>query len=82
MRDLKEIRRLMQVYPPSWRRWCSAGGDPGGGGCACLGCVLQPAPSTVHGDPEGQAFPNPSDKLTREEVDLWERDPEKNSDMS
>jgi len=79
MRDVKEIRRLMQVYPVKWRRWCDA---PEHGGCACLGCVRQPAPSTVHGDPEGQPFPNPSDRLTREEVKLWETDEEKNSDMS
>jgi hypothetical protein len=65
MRELSEVRRLIEVYPPEWRRWCDA---PERGGCACMGCVRQPAPSTVRGDPEGQPFPNPTDRLTREEV--------------
>ncbi len=68
MRDLKAITRLITVYPPEWRRWCSA---PETGGCACNGCVRQPAPSTVRGDPEGKPFPNPSDRLTEEEVSAY-----------
>jgi hypothetical protein len=67
-RDLNEIKRLIEIYPPSWRHWCDAGL------CACRGCVRWPAPSTVRGDPEGKAFPNPSDRLTKAEVELWEAD--------
>lgn len=67
-RDLTEIMRLIENYPPSWRRWCDG---PWSGGCACMGCVHWPAPSTVRGDPEGQAFPNPGDRLTREEVEIY-----------
>jgi hypothetical protein len=69
MRDLSEIRRLIEVYPVQWRRWCDA---PEQGGCACMGCVRWPAPSTVRGDPEGKAFPNPEDRLTRDEVAAYE----------
>lgn len=65
MRDLETITRLVMVYPPNWRRWCDG---PETDGCACMGCVRVPAPSTVRGDPEYQPFPNPSDKLTKEEV--------------
>jgi hypothetical protein len=69
MRSLAEITRLIEVYPPDWRRWCSA---PEYGGCACLGCLRWPAPSTVRCDPEGAAFPNPADALTKDEVALYE----------
>lgn len=65
MKDLATITRLITVYPERWRRWCSA---PERGGCACMGCVRVPAPSTVRGDPEYHSFPNPSDRLTEEEV--------------
>jgi hypothetical protein len=68
MRSLDEVTRLIEVYPSSWRRWCDA---PERGGCACLGCVRVPAPSTVRGDPEGKPFPNPTDRLTRDEVELY-----------
>lgn len=68
MRSLDEITRLIEVYPPRWRRWCDA---PENGGCACLGCVRVPAPSTVRGDPEYQPFPNPSDALSMDEVELY-----------
>jgi len=67
MRSLDVITQLIEVYPPEWRRWCK----PGHGGCACMGCVLWPAPSTVRGDPEGKRFPNPADELTEEEVTLY-----------
>lgn len=63
MRSLAVITQLIEKYPPRFRRWC----DPGTG-CACMGCVRWPAPSTVQGDPEGKAFPNPADALTKEEV--------------
>lgn len=65
MRSLEEITRLIEIYPPDWRWYCDA---PEMGGCACMGCVRVPAPSTVRGDPEGQPFPNPTDRLTKEEV--------------
>lgn len=68
MRDLKTITRLITIYPPEWRRWCTG---PDRGGCACMGCVRVPAPSTVRGDPEGQPFPNPSEALTQEEVAVY-----------
>lgn len=68
MRDLSEIKRLIEVYPPRFRRWCDS---PERGGCACMGCVRWPAPSTVSGDPEGKSFPNPADRLTKEEVELY-----------
>jgi hypothetical protein len=71
MRAKDEVRRLIEVYPVGWRRWCDA---PEWGGCACMGCVRQPAPSTVHGDPEGQPFQNPSDRLTKEEVEAYLKD--------
>jgi hypothetical protein len=67
-RSLEEITRLIEVYPPSWRRWCDG---PFQGGCACRGCVHWPAPSTVRGDPEGKAFPNPADRLSRAEVEIY-----------
>lgn len=68
MRALSEIKRLIEIYPVEWRRWCDGLEQEG---CACRGCVRWPAPSTVHGDPEGQLFPNPSDELTRAEVELY-----------
>ncbi len=77
MRPMEEIRRLIEVYPPSWRRWCNG---PEMGGCACSGCARWPAPSTVNRDPEGAAFPNPSDKLTREEVLAYVADHQSGSD--
>ena len=64
-KSFETIKRLMEAYPVSARRWCKA---PEEGGCACVGCVRWPAPSTVRGDPEGRAFPNPEDRLTEEEV--------------
>jgi hypothetical protein len=70
MRNLDEITRLIEVYPPSWRRWCPWREK---GGCACVGCVRVPAPSTVRGDPERRPFPNPADKLTEAEVELYTR---------
>lgn len=68
MRSPEEVKRLIEIYPASWRRWCSA---PERGGCMCMGCVRCPAPSTVSGDPEGKPFPNPSDRLTKEEVEVY-----------
>jgi len=67
-RSLEEITRLIEVYPTNWRWWCDG---PGRGGCACMGCVRQPAPSTVHGDPEYAEWPNEDDALSREEVDIY-----------
>lgn len=67
-RPLAEITRLIEVYPPSWRRWCGA---PETGWCACMGCVRQPAPSTVRGDPEGASWPNDDDALTEVEVAIY-----------
>ncbi len=67
-RSLDEIKRLIEVYPPKDRRWCEG---PFRGGCACLGCVHHPAPSTVQGDPEYRAFPNPADRLSKEEVEIY-----------
>lgn len=69
-RSLPEIVRLMEVYPIEWRRWCAG---PERGGCACLGCVRQPAPSTVRYDPEYCEWPNPADALTPEEVAIYYR---------
>ena len=68
MRPIEEIKRLIEMYPPRFRRWCDT---PENGGCACMGCVRWPAPSTVRGDPEGKPFPNPEDALTKEEVEAW-----------
>lgn len=68
MRTIEEITRLIEVYPPEWRRWCSG---PEIGGCACLGCVRVPAPSTGRGDPEHCHFPNPADRLTEAEVERY-----------
>lgn len=68
MRDIKEIKRLIEVYPPRWRRWCNG---PERGGCACMGCVRVPAPSTVRGDPEGKPFPRPSDRLSEADVEAY-----------
>lgn len=65
-RSLDEIGRLIEVYPPTWRRWCDA---PENGGCACMGCVRVPAPSTVVSDPERCPFPNQGDRLTKAEVE-------------
>lgn len=73
-RALPEIKRLIEVYPPDWRRWCDG---PWQGGCACVGCVLHPAPSTVRGDPEGRAFPNPEDRLSKAEVEIYKIDLDK-----
>lgn len=70
MRELSEIRRLVEVYPAKFRRWCDA---PEQGGCFCMGCVRWPAPSTVLGDPEGKRFPNPTDELTKEEFEAWDK---------
>lgn len=67
-RSLQVIARLIDVYPPEFRRWCDA---PEEGGCACNGCVRWPAPSTVRRDPEGMPFPNPGDQLSKEEVELY-----------
>jgi len=67
-RSLAVITRLIEVYPPEWRRWCDG---PERGGCACMGCVRWPAPTTVSRDPEGAAFPNPSDQLSKQEVELY-----------
>lgn len=67
-RFLEEIRRLIEAYPLEWRRWCDG---PEQGGCACMGCVRQPAPATVRGDPERCAWPNERDALIREEVVLY-----------
>lgn len=68
MRDMTEIRRLIEMYPHDWRRWCDA---PERGGCFCMGCVRHPAPSTVTRDPEYVPFPNPADALTKEEVEAY-----------
>ena len=70
MRTLKEITRLIEVYPPKWRRYCDC---PENGGCACLGCVRVPAPSTVRGDPEWyfHEFQSDPDRLTKEEVERY-----------
>ena len=67
-RPLAEIARLIEAYPPSWQRWCSG---PELGGCACMGCVRQPAPATVTGDPEYRPWPNDADALTSDEVALY-----------
>lgn len=35
----ENIDAVMQTIPVEWRtRWCNAI-EPGGGGCACMGCV-------------------------------------------
>jgi hypothetical protein len=68
IRSLEEISRLIEIYPPTWRRWCDG---PECGGCACIGCVRVPAPSTVNRDPEYCDFPNPADRLTKEEVEFY-----------
>lgn len=67
MRNPEEVARLIEAYPPSWRRWCAA---PENGGCACVGCVRVPAPTTVRSDPERyfHAFGSSLDRLTEEEV--------------
>lgn len=70
VRDLEEIKRLIEVYPPKFRCWCDGLWR---GGCACTGCVIHPAPSTVRGDPEGKPFPNPADRLNKEEVEIYWR---------
>ena len=67
-RPLDDVVRLIEVYPPKWRRWCSA---PEKGGCACMGCVRQPAPSTVRGDPEYREWPDERDALIKQEVDIY-----------
>jgi hypothetical protein len=71
MRTKDEVWRLIEVYPVGWRRWCDV---PEHDGCACMGCVRQPAPSTVHADPEEQPFPNSNDRLTKEEVEAYLQD--------
>ncbi len=68
MRSREEIKRLIEVYPPRFRRWCDLEKY---GPCACMGCVRWPAPSTVSGDPEGKPFPNPDDRLTKEDVEAY-----------
>ncbi len=65
---MAEIRRLIEVYPATWRRWCSG---PESGGCACMGCVRQPAPSTVQGDPEYAVWPDDRDAITAEEFQIY-----------
>lgn len=67
-RPLEEIIRLIEIYPPDWRRWCDG---PERGGCACLGCVRQPAPATVRGDPEYREWPNEADALNKDEVRIY-----------
>jgi hypothetical protein len=67
-RSLDEITRLIEMYPTNWRRWCNG---PETGGCACMGCVRQPAPSTVRGDPERQPWPNERDALNEREVAIY-----------
>ena len=67
-RPLEEITELIEVYPVKWRNWCNG---PETEGCACMGCVRQPAPSTVRGDPEYAAWPNEEDALIQEEVQLY-----------
>lgn len=67
-RPIEVIVRLIETYPPAWRRYCGA---PERDGCACMGCVRQPAPATVRGDPEYAEWPEPSDALTEEEVQLY-----------
>lgn len=67
-RPIEEIARLIEVYPPEWRRWCSS---PERGGCACVGCVRQPAPSTVRGDPEYREWPDERDALIEQEVAMY-----------
>lgn len=72
LRSLDEIKHLIEIYPESWRHWCSG---PEEGGCACMGCVRHPAPSTVRGDPEHVGWFNEIDALTQEEVALyWGKD--------
>ncbi len=69
-RDIAEVRRIIERYPPKFRRWCDG---PWQGGCACMGCVLWPPPCDYPGrDTEGRAFRKPEDRLTREEVKLYE----------
>lgn len=35
----EDVDTVMQTIPEQWRtRWCGAI-EPGGGGCACMGCV-------------------------------------------
>lgn len=35
----EDVDAVMQTIPEEWRtRWCGAI-EPGGGGCACMGCV-------------------------------------------
>lgn len=67
-RSLDVVTKVIEVYPPSWRKWCEG---PFRGGCACMGCIHWPAPSTVQGDPEGQPFPNSEDRLSKEEVEMY-----------
>lgn len=69
-RPLSEIIRLIEIYPKEWRWYCFS---PENGGCACMGCVRQPAPSTVSGDPEYAAWPDPGDALTAEEVEIYRK---------
>lgn len=67
-RPIEEITRLIEIYPPDWRHWCSG---PEHGGCACAGCVRQPAPSTVRGDPEYREWPDERDALIEQEVTMY-----------
>lgn len=68
MRSNEEVKRLIEIYPVEWRRWCYAIEN---GGCACVGCVRHPSPTTVRGDPEYVRFPNPTDQLTKDEVEHY-----------
>jgi hypothetical protein len=57
-RSLDEIARLIERYPPSFRRYCSA---PKGVECACTGCVGVPAYYDRNCTP-----------LTKEEVEIYQ----------
>jgi hypothetical protein len=65
MNTLQEILRIVERYPPDWRRWCDG---PENGGCACSGCVRTPPPIADPGHP----FLNPEDRLTRADMQLYQ----------
>ena len=67
-RSLEEVALLIEIYPLEWRRWCDG---PERGGCACMGCVRQPAPSTVRGDPEYREWSDERNALIKEEVEMY-----------
>ena len=67
-KSIKEITDIIKSYPLAWRRWCNG---PEEGGCACMGCIRVPAPSTVPGDPEYFDFPDPQNKITKEEASRY-----------